>query len=228
MMSQTLDGHAGASVAIDLCLPCQSFWFDGFESLQLAPRAILQLFRFIGDQADRPRAAPKAMPACPRCGATLVPTHDMQRNTRFEYRRCPRGHGRLISFFNFLREKDFVRPLSAAQVEALRQNVQVVRCSNCGASIDLAAGSTCPHCGTALSMIDMQQAQTIVRQLQEADRPAHEIDPGLGLSLAQARRDVEAVFASFDQSPTWFSDVASDGVVGAGLTAIARWLKRAR
>ena len=32
-------------------------------------------------------------------------TFDQQRQSRFEYQRCATGHGRLTSFFNFLREK---------------------------------------------------------------------------------------------------------------------------
>ena len=54
--------------------------------------------------------------------------------------------------FDFLREKNFVRPLSADQLTALRQNVQSVNCSNCGAPIDLAKTSACGHCGSPLEV----------------------------------------------------------------------------
>ena len=225
MLSQTLEGHGGASVTIDVCLPCEAFWFDHLESLQLSPAATLQLFRLVGDHSH-PRSAPASVPpACPRCAATLLVAHDLQRSTRFEYLRCPRGHGRFISFFNFLREKDFIRPLPAADVEALKRNVQVVNCSNCGAPIDLAKGSTCTHCGTALSMIDMKQAEALVHQLQHAEQPDRRVDPLLALRLQQARREVEQAFASFDRQPSWSDDVAYGGVVGAGVKAIAKWLK---
>lgn len=226
MSAQTLEGNGGLTVTIDICLPCQVFWFDRFESLQLSPGATLKLFRLVGDHTEAPRATAATPPGCPRCGATLVPTHDMQRATRFEYRRCPHDHGRLESFFNFLREKDFIRPMSAADIEALRQNVQTIQCSNCGASIDLAKGSACTHCGTALSMIDMKQAEALVHQLQQADQPDRAIDPALALRLSQARREVEMAFASFDQGSGWTDDVALRGVVGAGISAIARWLKQ--
>jgi hypothetical protein len=33
------------------------------------------------------------------------------------------------------------------------------------------------------------------------------------------------VFASFDRSGDWTDDVATGGVVGAGVKAIARWLR---
>ena len=226
MKSQTLEGHGGAPVVIDVCLSCERFWFDDFESLQLSPGSTLQLFRLVGDHTQAPSAPAKVPPACPRCGATLLPAHDLQRNTRFEYLRCPKGHGRLISFFNFLREKDFIRPLPAAQVEELKRNVQRVNCSSCGASIDLTKGSTCTHCGTVLSMIDMKQAEALVHQLQEADRQSRAVDPLLELRLQQARREVAQAFASFDRHADWTDDIASGGVVGAGVKAIARWLRR--
>ncbi len=51
MAAQTLDGHLGTTVSIDLCLPCQAFWFDSQESLRLSPGAVLRLFRIIGERA---------------------------------------------------------------------------------------------------------------------------------------------------------------------------------
>src|SRR5581483_1609437 len=136
MRAETLDGHLGTKVAIDVCLPCQVIWFDGHESLQLAPSAVLSLFRLIGEQPPQPRPAAAEAPVCPRCGLHLLITWDRQRDTRFQYRRCARGDGRLITFAEFLREKNFIRPLTPQQIEELRQNVRTVNCSNCGAPID--------------------------------------------------------------------------------------------
>ena len=56
---------------------------------------------------------------CPRCRGRLRLTHDRQRNTSFTYLRCRNGHGRLTTFFDFLREKDFVKPLTAQQLADL-------------------------------------------------------------------------------------------------------------
>ena len=109
----------------------------------------------------------------------------MQRTTRFEYLRCPNGHGRLTSFFNFLREKDFIRPLTPQQIAHLRENLQSVNCSNCGAPVDLSKGATCEHCRSPLSMLDMRQAETLVAQLQQADnREKQGVDPALPLAEA--------------------------------------------
>jgi hypothetical protein len=224
METQVLPGHSGTSLTIDLCLPCQTFWFDAHESLQLPPAAVLTLFRVIGEHALTPRAPAAGNPACPRCGIRLLLTFDQQRTTRFEYLRCPREHGRLITFVNFLREKDFVRPMTAQQIDELRQNVQVVNCSNCGAPIDLTKSSTCAHCGSPLSMLDTKQAAALVAALHEAGEP-RPIDPTLPLRLAQARHEVDAAFGSFQQRPGWFDDVSRGGLVAAGLNTLAQWLK---
>src|ERR1043165_3172795 len=114
----TLEGHVGRAVSIDLCRNCQVLWFDKYESLQLSARSVLQLFRTIGN-AGGPKSPPSAEAKCPRCDRRLHLVHDMQRTTRFEYLGCPDDHGRLINFFNFLREKNFITPLSPAQVEEL-------------------------------------------------------------------------------------------------------------
>ena len=225
MTAQTFEGHLGTAVAIDLCLPCQVFWFDTQESLRLSPGSVLALFRIIGERALEGRTVTTSRPACPRCHLHLVPTHDRQRNTPFQYQRCPRDHGRLISFIEFLREKDFIRPLSAEQIADLRKSVPIVNCSNCGAAIDLAASSECGHCGSPLSMLDLKQAGALVAALREADRPDRPVDPTLPLQLARARRDVDASFARFEHGEHWFGDVTRGGLVGAGLSALGRWLR---
>jgi len=224
MEAETLPSRLAVPVIVDVCLPCQVIWFDGHESLQLSPAAVLQLFRVIGEHAAATPAPGPTAPVCPRCGLHLILTTDQQRNTRFHYRRCARGDGRLITFVDFLREKDFIRPLTPQQVEELRRNVQVINCSNCGAPIDLTTSSACAHCGSPISMLDMHQAGALVSALHEAEQP-HPVDPALPLRLEQARREVETAFASFDSQPEFFDDAARRGLVAAGLSSFARWLK---
>ncbi len=220
MAEHTFEARLGRSVSIDLCLSCQFFWFDQGESLQLSPASTLKLFRIIGEQgASGRRPLPPEM-GCPVCRARLGLAHDRQRNTSFQYWRCPAGHGRLTSFFDFLREKDFIRPLSREQVEELRRRVEAVNCSNRGAPVELALGSTCGHCGSPLSMLDLEQAGRLVAQLQEAERP-RPVDPTLPLEMERARRNVEAAFAAFQKEEEWTLDV------GSGLAALARWLGKA-
>jgi hypothetical protein len=226
MDEEILTAHLGRPVTLDLCQPCQSFWFDERESVSLTPGSTLALFRIIGERVARPRVTDADVAKCPRCHGRLRLTHDMQRATRFEYLRCPNGHGRLTSFFDFLREKDFIRPLTPQQLAELRQNVQSVNCSNCGAAVNLTDGDACAHCGTPLSMLDIAQAEKLVHQLQHAaDRTSGPVDPSLPLELARARREVEAAFAGTGANAGWFESVSSEGLVSAGLTALARWLK---
>jgi hypothetical protein len=222
MQEHALAGHHGRTVTIDLCEPCQAFWFDSHESLQLSPEATLSLFRVIGERAGRPQLRDGDVAKCPRCKARLRRTRDMQRATKFEYLKCPHDHGRLMSFVEFLKAKDFVKPMTPAQIAALRQHVQTVNCSNCGAPIDLAESAACGHCGAPLSMLDLQHAETVVKQLRDAsDRP---IDPALPLNLARARADVEAALTGQPGQREWYADVQASGLVGAGLHLIAGWL----
>jgi len=222
MAERVLDGHLGRPVAIDLCLTCQAFWFDARESLQLTPASTLTLFRVIGE--DTKPGRPLAAARCPRCDARMHVAHDMQRQTRFEYLTCPVGHGRFTTFFNFLREKDFVKPLTPAQVAELRANFATVNCSNCGGAIDLASGGGCPHCGSPVSMLDLRQAATLIQQLQHADDRGPRANPALALSLARARVESEAAFGQLIDDPAWSRDASASGLVGAGLSLVARWL----
>jgi hypothetical protein len=225
MTAMTLDGHTGRTMTIDACTACRAFWFDGYESLQLAPASTLKLFTLIGGQTTAGRQPMSKTLDCPRCHARLLLAHDRQRDTPFEYWRCDAKHGRFISYFNFLREKSFIRTLSARQLDELRRNVQTVNCSNCGAPIDLTRTSACAHCGSPLSMLDMQQAERLVTQLKEASQPKP-IDPALPLELARARREVDQAFATIDGNTDWWRDASASGLVEAGLNAVVRWLRR--
>ena len=168
MESEVLDGRLGTAVAIDVCRSCHVLWFDSHEDLQLAPASTLKVFRIIAKQGEVPATASTpgaAAPACPRCGLRLLRTHDQQHITKFEYLRCARDHGRLMTFVNFLLEKDFIHPLSPEQLEELRQrHIQVISCSTCGAPVDLSRGSTCAHCGAALSMVDIAKMRLGLRE----------------------------------------------------------------
>jgi Zn-finger nucleic acid-binding protein len=227
MHEETFDGHLDRSVAIDICHACQCFWFDARESVSLTPGSTLTLFRIIGEKLTRPQHSNADLARCPRCKGRLRRTQDMQRATRFEYLNCPNGHGRLISFFDFLREKDFIRPLTAQQIAELRQNVGSVNCANCGGPVDLNKGASCSHCGTALSMLDMKQAEKLVAQLQKAeDRASQPVDPALPIELLRARRESERAFEGIPDRELWFKDVASTNLLGASLTAVARWLSK--
>ena len=225
MEQHTLDGHLGRTIEVDLCEPCQSLWFDGKENLQLTPGATLAMFRTIGEHVRRPEPGDAELVKCPHCKARLRRTQDLQRATRFEYFKCPNNHGRLTTFFDFLKEKDFIRPLTPQQIAELRKNVQIINCSNCGGPIDLAKTAACAHCGSPLSMLDMSQAERLVAQLRAADNPKT-IDPALPLALARARVETEAAFKGLPGHDPWREHWSGLGLVGAGLSELIRLLRR--
>ena len=221
MTALTLEGHLGAKVDLDLCTPCQVIWFDHYESLRLAPGGVLRLFQVISDGTPR-SATPLTQPLkCPRCQRRLLLTHDRQRNTPLLYWRCAREHGRLTTFFDFLREKDFVRPLSQQQLTELRANVQMVNCSNCGAPIDLAGAPACAHCGTPVSMIDLKQIEEMALHLRRAADTSRTVDPMLPERLAQEKSQVEALFASLRADEGRMSGTSFD-LIALGLRVIVK------
>ena len=145
---------AHGEVLIDICWDCHGFWFDRLESAQLAPAAVVELFRLIHEHRERPVRPLAGQMACPSCAGPLTFTHDLQRANRIHYFRCARSHGRLTTFLQFLREKEFVRSLSAAEVERLRATVKQVRCSGCGAPVDVEKDAACNFCRAPLAILD--------------------------------------------------------------------------
>ena len=224
MTSMTLDGRLGPPVAIDVCAGCQAFWFDRFESLQLSPGSTLKLMKFIGEHSSPAKPSLQDSLECPRCEARLLLTHDMQRNMRFSYWRCQSEHGRFTGFFEFLKEKKYIRPLSPKQIQELRQNIQIVNCSGCGAAIDLEKAAVCSHCRSPISMLDMKQPQEMLEQLKQAAEPKPP-DPQLAAKLVMARLEVETSLGPFHRNPDERSRDRFD-LVQAGLDAVGRLLDK--
>jgi hypothetical protein len=167
MQSMMLEVQLKAQVPVEICTNCEGFWFDNHEEIGLSPGSVLSLMKIIGDQSALRKPALANTLFCPRCSGHLNLTHDMLRATRFSYWRCPQ-HGRFMGFFDFLREKNFIRPMTQGEIDELRQKIQTVNCSNCGAAIDLAAASVCPHCGSPISILDTKQSRELLAQLQKA------------------------------------------------------------
>jgi hypothetical protein len=229
MREAKFEGHHGRTVVLDLCAGCNGIWFDGMESHQLTPGATLLLFKQMGDavaEANRPLGARKA---CPRCQALLIRELDKQRTTTFEAFRCPAGHGRYMTFGAFLRAKNFVRDLTTAEVAELRRHVQSVKCTGCGAAVDVREHSACTFCRAPIAMIDPDQLQRTIAELQarEAMRPKPvpgksplEVDPTLPLRLAQERLRTERVFADLARHERAHGGFASWDLVDVGLASM--------
>ncbi len=155
MATQTAAVYAVVPRAIEVgsCAPCNLFWFDEAANVALAPQGVLGLFQYLG-QAGAARNPLLSNLTCPRCRHALLFTHDLQRATRFTYWRCANDHGQLITFGQFLAEKNFIRPPSVDELAKLRATVRQVSCSQCGAPIDLATDTVCAHCGAPIALID--------------------------------------------------------------------------
>jgi hypothetical protein len=213
MTPQTLDTVGlQRSVDVDRCDPCTVFWFDATEDMRLAPHAVIELFQAIG-HAGKARNALASSCGCPRCDRTLLFTHDLQRATRFTYWRCAQGHGKLITFHQFLAEKNFLRPPSPQELERLRATIRQVSCSQCGAPIDLRKDSACPHCGTPVALIDSQSVARTLRELEASPAaPASSVTP---TALDDAQID-----ALFDLARMREQDRQPD-VLAVGVAALA-------
>ena len=176
MERRSFERNPQGGVEIDICFPCHAMWFDQFESAQLAPASIIQLFRDIHEHRDDPAREIPPNSKCPRCAARLALTQDIQRTNKITYYRCPSGHGRLTTFFQFLREKSFVRTVTEPEMKTLRAQVKQVRCSSCGGPIDLANQTACPYCKAPVSILDPEAVSRTLKELDSQDRKAANLD----------------------------------------------------
>ena len=208
-------------LVLDICRDCHGLWFDGSELLQLSPGSTIELFRTIAAESSSPQPHASNL-ACPRCGQQLIAASDLQRNTRFHYARCPTSHGRFLTFFQFLRAKNFVRTLSPTELRTLREHVRQINCSNCGAAVDVEHAAACRYCRTPISMIDPGQIKSTLDDLEQAAARRQAVDPTLPIRLMQERLRAEQAFAPME--PGWalalLQKDRSGDLVQAGVRAL--------
>lgn len=169
MRSLALPRDPLVPLSIDVCDECQAIWLDATESQQLTPGAVIALFRAIGTSQPARRDAYPALLPCPRCTTPLTFTRDLQHTTRFTYYRCRYGHGRFTPYVQFLREKNFIRPVDPAEIERLRAFVTTVRCVSCGAPVPLERSAVCPYCGAPVMLLDPDAVKHALDRLQTAE-----------------------------------------------------------
>ncbi|MBI3372001.1 MAG: zf-TFIIB domain-containing protein [Betaproteobacteria bacterium] len=214
----------GGELSIDICLACKLIWFDQFESMQLAPGGLLELFRLIhAHQGDAVHPDSNRL-RCPRCRAPLVLTHDLQRNTRFVYYRCETGHGRLTAFYQFLREKNFVRNLNAGEVARLKADIKQLRCSGCGAPINLETDGACSFCKAPIAILDANAVQTALQGLAAAEAQHREVTAGLAsvenmIAALETQRRANGVRRS--EPMHWTGHDGAPDLVGLGIGLVA-------
>lgn len=178
MAPQAEDAYAAVAhpVEIGCCAACSLFWFDESRSVSLTPRAVLDLFQYIGKAGKAQNTLATGF-RCPRCGGALGLTHDLQRTTHFTYWRCSNDHGQLITFNQFLAQKNFIREPSADELAKLRATVRQITCSQCGAPINLATDSACAHCGAPVVLIDSDGVAKALHDLAVNTRDAPPANP---------------------------------------------------
>jgi hypothetical protein len=189
MTDQVVETYSGVGqLGVGSCAPCNLLWFDHSGSIGLTPRAVLGLFQYIGTVAGAARTPLASTYRCPRCSDALALTYDLQRTTRFTYWRCTSDHGQLFTFNMFLREKNFIRSPSLAELNKLRETVRQISCSQCGGPIDLAKDTACTHCGAPIALIDPDGVAKAVHDLaigQPSASPATQEQTSVALSNAQ-------------------------------------------
>jgi hypothetical protein len=173
MQRREFERHDHGQVQVDICFDCGAIWFDHLESVQLAPAAVIDLFKEIAARKASVRQALAQSMDCPRCRAHLALRFDLGKTGRFSYFACPRGDGRLTPFFQFLREKQFVRTLTGVELQRVRAQVRQLACSECGAPIDLEHDTACAYCHAPVAFLDPATVEKAVRMWTEADARRH-------------------------------------------------------
>jgi len=216
MAPQSVEGHGALEpIEINACEPCSLFWFDKLESVRLTPKSVIGLFQFIGKAGSAGRAIATAF-NCPRCTLPLSVTHDLQRTTRFTYWRCNSDGGQLITFNQFLREKNFIRTPTPVELAKLRSTVRQITCSQCGGTVDLATDSACTHCGAPIALIDPDGVTKALQELAAgAAAPSSASPDAMRKALSDAQID-----AIFDLQRMAERD-RDDDLVAIGAAAIA-------
>jgi hypothetical protein len=122
MASMLLDSTIGTKLQVNACAACSLLWFDREIGTRLTPASVLAVFKMIAAGRERPQIRPELR--CPDCGGALAFIHDVVRQTRFTYWRCPADHGQLIGYTQFLLEKNLIRPPSSEELARLRDRAR--------------------------------------------------------------------------------------------------------
>ena len=126
MPFRDLERNDRGTVRVDLCFQCAGIWFDKLGSVQLAPSGVIELFKEIhAQQKSSPQPVAPHL-SCPRCEGPLELGYDLVKTGRFSDFRCLRGDGRFTPFMQFLREKQFVRDLTQAELQKIRTQVRQI------------------------------------------------------------------------------------------------------
>ncbi|HCZ16401.1 MAG TPA: hypothetical protein DHV85_17800 [Candidatus Accumulibacter sp.] len=224
MVIQQFERQLNGVVSLDICFSCQGIWFDEFESAQLAPAGILELFRLLHQHHADLRQPWRDVLHCPRCRERLMHRLDSTRSGRFSYSRCPQHHGRYSAFSAFLIEKGFVRQLNGVEVAELASQVQTIRCSGCGAPVDIRRDNVCTHCRSPIVILDHDAVQSALENFGEKATRRQHIDPHAVADALVANERARSLRVR-EKRNGWLDDDISDLVLG-GIETVWKLLKR--
>jgi hypothetical protein len=133
-----------------------------------------------------------------------------------------------VTYFQFLRAKNVVRPLGEAEIGELRRHIRQISCANCGAPVDVEKDGVCRFCRTPLAILDADQVKKIAAEVHRGlEKAAAGPDPALPIALALERSRADRAFAETparDGRPSMFDFLL--GVDGDPLVTALRTLKR--
>ncbi len=191
MTPKTFERQLHGTLELDLCFDCQGIWFDSFESAQITPGGIIELFKLIHEHRDAQRIPLRDPLQCPRCDEKLLHGLDLAKHGgKFNYHRCLQKHGRFTTFAQFMIEKGFVRQLTTLEIADLAKRVGVVRCTSCGAPVDIRKDHACSHCRAPIAILDPEAVeQALVRYNNaEVKRTLVDVD-ALGDAIVMRERE---------------------------------------
>ncbi|MCP5228202.1 zf-TFIIB domain-containing protein [Accumulibacter sp.] len=224
MTIQRFKRQLNGVVSLDICFPCQGIWFDEYESAQLAPAGVLELFRLLHEHQADLRQPWRDVLQCPRCRERLMHRLDSTRSGRFAYSRCPQHHGRYTAFAAFMIEKGFVRQLNGAEVAELARQVQTIRCSGCGAPVDIRRDNVCSHCRSPIVVLDPDAVQDALDNFGERASRQEHLNPHAVADALVANERAKSM-RSREKRRSFLEEDISDLVLG-GIETVWKLLRR--
>lgn len=191
MVKQRFTRMHHGEVVLDLCFTCHGIWFDEFESVQVTPGGIIDLFKLIHEHRDDQRMPLRDPMHCPRCNDRLLQGLDVAKHGgQFNYHRCLQKHGRFTTFAQFMIEKGFVRQLHAAEITELSARIGIVRCMGCGAPVDIRRDHACGHCRAPIAILDPDAIEQALARYRHAEVKRTTLDvEALGDAIVMRERE---------------------------------------
>lgn len=225
MHKRRFERNVHGEVILDLCFHCHGIWFDEFESVQITPGGVVELFRLIHEHRDEQRLPLRDVLHCPRCDECLLHGLDVSKHGgRFNYHRCLQKHGRFTTFAQLMIEKGFVRQLTGAEIDDLASKVGTIRCTGCGAPVDIRHDHACRHCRAPISILDPQAVDKALDRLHQAEEVRSRRDVEM-LGDAIVMREREKSRFQREQREN-FNQLDIGDLIVSGVDLLARILRR--